>query len=68
MNVKPVVHLFESCAHFVSVSSFNYRVVSPRADDVGEVGARVEEEVVAPLLVTDVQGGAVDIDPGKWNR
>ena len=42
-----------------------HRVVSPRADDVGEVGARVEEEVVAPLLVTDVQGGPVDIDPGN---
>ena len=37
-------------------------VVSPRADNVRQVGARVEEQVVAPLLVTDVEGGAVDVD------
>ena len=37
-------------------------VVSPRVDYARQVGARVKEEVVAPLLVTDVQGVAVDID------
>ena len=49
------------CAVSFRISLYTHCVVPPRADDVRQVGARVEEEVVAPLLVTDVEGVAVDI-------
>ena len=56
----PLKRGHKPCPH---VSTRTHRVAPPRADDVRQVGAGVEEEVFAPLLVTDVEGVAVVVYP-----